>query len=299
MKGSFSLIDALIIRVFIILLFVTGFLTSAMWAQETVPVLPRVSGGTKTVGAPFVYWYFLPHMAQVPSISLSFDDPSGNEDIVVATQSVRKQGDGVRFRSELISFVTGPILFPSSNIGSYSVLPLTVTIDSVIDARTTVNLKPSVGPLTDISDILLALCIVLFLFLIAFLVSMWRRSRLTAPKILTPEQKHRRWERACAFFQDSTYPEAPKTYYIESSEVLKRFLADVWQVDILDQTSSEAHMTFKQHPITQQEALLACLDSGDMVKFAKYHPSPDEFSCYREAALRFILAHEPPREGVE
>ena len=73
-------------QLFLYLLIFTLSLCS--FAQESSKITPTLTKGKKTIGDVITYRYVLPNVTGVPSISLSFVDPSGNEDVVVLTQSV-------------------------------------------------------------------------------------------------------------------------------------------------------------------------------------------------------------------
>jgi len=260
-------------------------------------ITPEISRGEKTLGDVFSYGYELPVIPFVPSIGISFEDPSGNEDILIVTQSVSRKNKGMTYKAKLIAFKTGQIGFPSVNIFHYFIEPLTVTIDSVIDQSTTINFQGDYHPYQDYSDIILGVLLVFLAGGLVILVNYYRRYQKSRKTVLTPRQKHALWEDTCACFKHQTLPDPIKDYYVSSSEKLKTFLKVCHQLDILDLTSREVRGFFKNKELAEQLALLECLDTADIVKFAKHIPTPEEFQEYQKSALRFLAVHEPELDG--
>jgi len=259
-------------------------------------IIPIISKSKKFVGDEFSYTYILPQTPSVPSINLSFSNPSDNESILVVTQSVKAHHKGIQYQAHIISFKTGVIQFPSANIFDYHIEPVSVTIDSVISPGTTVNFKADYPPYQSYADVWLGLFILLLIAGIFFGYRFFRKYRTTQQSILTPEKVHAIWEQTMAYFSKQDMPLDVKPYYAASSEKLKTFLKIGVHIDILDLTGREIKSYFKTHPLQGETELLDCLDASDMVKFAKYTPTHEEFQHYQTTALKFLSMHEPSLE---
>ena len=268
-------------------------LTLPIFSYASDQITPHISKGRKTIGDPFSYSYVIPRVTGVPSISISFEDPSGNEDIMIVTQSVTMKKSKATFQAKLKAFRTGQIVFPTANIYNYTVLPIKVTINSVINPKVSINLQADVLPHQDYSDWILLLVLLLFAVLGYFGLNKYLKYLKLAKTILTPKQKHAYWEEACAYFTHNEIPENIKEYYLKASEILKSFLKITSEIDLLDLTSEEAKFLLKNKKIVEQQSLLSCLDLSDLVKFAKYLPDKPEFLDFERLALVFLKAHEP------
>ncbi|MFA5928386.1 MAG: hypothetical protein WC838_03705 [Candidatus Margulisiibacteriota bacterium] len=270
------------------------FLLSGLIAQAVMtPVIPYVSKGHKTVGDVFTYRYELPALPAIPSISLSFQDPSGNEDVLVLTQSVTSKKNKTVFEAKVVSFKVGVINFPTADIFGNAIDAVAVTINTVITTTKNIKLQDDVPPYQDYSDLLLLLLVLILIASGAFGWVKYQEQVKLRQTILTPEQKHDRWAEACKYFTLTEMPDNVKEYYVKASEILKNIFKIESDLDLLDLTSEESKELLKHRPAAQQEALLACLDSADLVKFAKYYPDPNEFLEFEKTALVFLKAHEP------
>ena len=70
------------------------------------------------------------------------------------------------------------------------------------------------------------------------------------------------------------YEESQKEYYYELSLILRRFLAELYQLRLLEKTSEEIRIILKARGVQAQtlESILRILNQSDLVKFAKHTP---------------------------
>jgi len=115
---------------------------------------------------------------------------------------------------------------------------------------------------------------------------------------LTPQKKHNQWEILRTHIMVKTMPEDIKSYYVQAANHLKTGLKLNKNIDILDLTSQEIKDLLKKHPINQADYLIDCLEKADWVKFAKHHPTGDEFKAYQIMALKFLTTHEPVIDSI-
>lgn len=269
--------------------------------QSFVPakkIMPTLSKGKKTVGDIFTYQYELPALPVVPSINLSFADPSKNKDVVVITQSITTPKNSCIFQATLVAFKTGRILFPTANILNYTVLPVTVTIDSVIPTTANIRLQKDFLPYQDYSDWILIFLVLMICLIGAVIAVKYKKKYQFAKKILSPRQKHALWKEACDYFTLNQRPENIKEYYAKASELLKNILKMESEIDLLDLTCEEIRNLLKIHQVNEYGRLLDCLDESDLVKYAKLTPDTPAFLAFEQKAVQFLKAHEPKPDEV-
>jgi len=263
-------------------------------------ITPLISNyKNKTIGDPIIYRYKLPGMPFIPSISLSFKDPSKNEDILIVTQSVYRKGKDVIFYSKIIPFKTGKILLPSVNILNYYVEPVSVTVNSVIDTSVTVSLQADYFPYQDYLDLIVFFIIVMTILLVYFIFRYLRKVNLNKKQCLTPKQKHQIWREACTYFSVSDIPKDIKDYYIKGSKILKNFIKIELSLDILDLTNKEIKDFLENKDLEGKDLLFNFFLGTDFIKFAKYIPTMDEFNQLQKDVLSFLKLYEPLKESDE
>ena len=82
-----------------------------------------------------------------------------------------------------------------------------------------------------------------------------------------------------------------KQYYSGLTDILRTYLENRYRISALEQTTYEIVSTLKQQNLTEQKALNLLsfvLEYGDLAKFAKYKPLPDENDKSMKNAYAFI-----------
>ncbi|RKX18194.1 MAG: hypothetical protein DRP35_09655 [Candidatus Zixiibacteriota bacterium] len=82
-----------------------------------------------------------------------------------------------------------------------------------------------------------------------------------------------------------------KQYYSELTDILRTYLENRYRISAMEQTTYEIISMMKQQNLTEQEQLNLLsyvLESGDLAKFAKYKPLPDENDKSLKNAFRFV-----------
>jgi len=285
------------------LVFPIIFIFSVLFAEaviETVTVNPLIKAKDPTVGGHLFYSFELKNIPFQPSLNISFADPSKNEEIMIVTQNVEQTGDNnYKYYAEIVPFKVGVINFPSFNIFNTYVEPAAVTISSVIEKGTTVNLQESYLPYQDYSDLILLFVLILSVVIIYYAVKEHRLKKAAAAQIITPEQAHQLWQELRQIFQEDVAPEAIKKYYFYSSEQLRSFITKFLKFDVMELTSSEIRIYFKNKELHNEGLLFEVLESADLVKFAKYLPVQEEIAEYQRKALAFIDEYEPQQEQTD
>ncbi len=90
-----------------------------------------------------------------------------------------------------------------------------------------------------------------------------------------------------------------KEFYVELSDILRRYLQGRFGLSCLDMTTSEIVREMKAFPLASNDfgALRSLLEDCDLVKFAKFVPAPDEPARHISAGLDFV-DHTAPRAAA-
>ncbi len=82
-----------------------------------------------------------------------------------------------------------------------------------------------------------------------------------------------------------------KAYYSQLTDILRTYLENRYRVSAMEQTTYEIISDLKQQKLTEQESLNLLsfvLEYGDLAKFAKYKPLPDENDKSLKNAYAFV-----------
>lgn len=92
-----------------------------------------------------------------------------------------------------------------------------------------------------------------------------------------------------------------KIYYTELTDILRRYLCRVYGISTLDKTSSEILDEFRVNFGRERmyNELKEILETADLVKFAKFHPSSLENSSVLTASVTFVETHKPEEKEKE
>ena len=90
-----------------------------------------------------------------------------------------------------------------------------------------------------------------------------------------------------------------KQFYLELSEIVKRFLGQKLNILSLERTTEEFTHDLRKTsmPIPDFEMIREFLVECDLVKFAKYHPSAEEIQSVLEQAIQLIDSMEASPKG--
>lgn len=88
-----------------------------------------------------------------------------------------------------------------------------------------------------------------------------------------------------------------KLFHTEVSNVVRTYIENKFHMQALEMPTSELMRHFQQYDkldSTHVSILRALLEVADLVKFAKYKPSPAECSDVMERAEKFVVSTSPP-----
>jgi len=161
------------------------------------------------------------------------------------------------------------------------------------------DIKPPVSfPRSPVPLILLVILLVLaFLFVLRRIL----RRRIPGRSSERIRQPH---ERAYELLESLLREDLPgrgqvKEYYIRLSDIVRRYLEARFAVRSPEMTTEEFLGTLREAQFLTREqkgTVREFLSQCDMVKFAKYGPSPDEIGASYEAARRLVDQTRPPEQ---
>jgi hypothetical protein len=200
---------------------------------------------------------------------------------------VKKLQDGYEYTAVVIPYRVGVLRFPSASL----------TVNSVIDRRVSINLQPDYLPYQDYSDFILLGFLIVFTCVGYIVRKRWQKNKATIiPAKLTIDQKYKLWAETAELFQKDAGD--IKTYYYQTSEKLKFFFDRVLGFDTAEKTSLEVKEQLRNITLEGKDIFLTILETADWVKFAKYIPPADEQKEYRRLARQFLELHKPVKNEV-
>jgi hypothetical protein len=292
----------------IILLFL---FVSVAWAQE-----PRISASTDstqyTVGA----WILLHIDAELPptvdSLAVAVKDSLGPFEILNVESSPSKAGHQ-QWLFRLTVFDTGkafvpPAIFAYKNRGdtltrvAYS-NPIPVTIVGIaVDLKGDIkDIKPPLDAPWEFEDFLPYLIALAVLILLGLAYWYYRRlKKRREASYVPPKPEIPPWRVALAALhtledQRLWQQGHVKEFYSETTEIIRRFLEDQYGLLALESTSDEIVVQLKR--VREAQMLLkefrSFFTTADLVKFAKYLPTPEENEQELTWAFHFVRTMTP------
>jgi hypothetical protein len=294
-------------------LFIIAFflLASLAWAQE-----PKIAASTDSAQYKVGAWIPLHIDAELPpavdSLAVAVKDSLGPFEILNIDSSPSKAGHQ-QWLFRLTIFDTGkvyvpPVVFSYKNRGdtlarvAYS-NPLALTISGIpVDLKGDIkDIKPPLDApwkFEDFLPYLIALAVIALLGLAYWYYRRLKRRReasYVAPKPDIPP-----WRVALAALhtledQRLWQQGRVKEFYSETTEIIRRFLEDQYSLLALESTSDEIMGQLK--PLSAAQALLkefrSFFTTADLVKFAKYLPTPEENEEELTRAFHFVHTMTP------
>jgi hypothetical protein len=276
---------------FVIALF---FFASSVWAQE-----PKISAITDSAQYKVGAWILLHVDAELPpavdSLAVAVKDSLGPFEILNIDSSPAKAGHQ-QWQFRLTIFDTGkvsipPVVFSYRNRGdtltrvAYSnSIPLTISSIPVDLKGEIKDIKPPLDApwkFEDFLPYLIALAVIILLGLAYWYYRRLKKRReasYVAPKPDIPP-----WRVALAALhtledQRLWQQGRVKEFYSATTEIIRRFLEDQYGLLALESTSDEIMSQLK--PLSAAQSLLkefrSFFTTADLVKFAKYLPTPEE-----------------------
>jgi len=292
---------------------------SLAWAQE-----PKISAHTDSAQYKVGTWILLHVEAALPpavdSLAVAVKDSLGPFEILAVEPSLAQAGHQ-QWLFRLTIFDTGkvyvpPAIFAYKNRGdtltrvvSSNPIPLTIVGISVDLKGDIKDIKPPLDApwkFEDFLPYLIALAVVLLLGLAYWYyrrVKKRREASYVPPKPDIPP-----WRVALAALhtiedQRLWQQGRVKDFYSETTEIIRRFLEDQYNLLALESTSDEIVVQLKLVPEAQplQKEFRSFFTTADLVKFAKYLPTPEENEQELTWAFHFVrtMTPHPPAQQVD
>jgi hypothetical protein len=284
---------------------------SVTWGQE-----PRVSASTDSAQYKVGSWILLHIDAELPptvdSLAVAVKDSLGPFEILDVEPSPSKAGHQ-QWLLRLTVFDTGkvfvpPAIFAYKNRGdtltrvAYSnPIPLTI-VGIPVDLKGDIkDIKPPLDAPWKFEDFLPYLIALAVLLLLGFAYWYYRRLKKRREALYVPPKPEiPPWRVALAALhtvedQRLWQQGRVKDFYSETTEIIRRFLEDQYAVLALESTSDEIVVQLKRVPEAQMllREFRSFFTTADLVKFAKYLPTPEENEQELTWAFHFVRTMTP------
>jgi len=235
-------------------------------------------------------------------------DTSALGEFTVRSASAEPQNNATLITYQLAVYDTGKYVVPpvpvrvargnaSAEMTSLESAPVEITILSMVppDARELKDIKP----LMSLPSTIPWLWIGLGLSLIAAAVGIWlylrKRGAVEEPEISPRERRRLAHEWAherLRQIEQRDYPAhgAMKQHFTEVSQTVRDYFENRYFFPALEMTSREVLDTLSEYDLGDEaeEQTAALLTRADLVKFAKYRPSPDEAYSSLQTAFHIV-----------
>lgn len=205
----------------------------------------------------------------------------------------------------LVTFSTGTVTIPpmtfSLNSVKHQLIPVTtpaipIQVESVLDKhkdrRDIQDIKGQIGYFDPLPWIL-GLLVAAALGLILWLATRKKTLGSTTPRPSAPPRPAEIVAReALTDLKNRGLIEQGrvKEFYVELSDIMRRYLQGRYGLSCLDMTTSEIIRELKVFPLAPTDfgSLRSLLQDCDLVKFAKFVPAPEESAGHLSAAFGFV-----------
>lgn len=285
--------------------------TSLAWAQE-----PRISARTDSTQYKVGAWILLHVDAELPpgvdSLAVAVKDSLGPFEILSVDASPSKTGHQ-QWLFRLTIFDTGgvfvpPAIFAYTNRGdtltrvAYSnPIPLTI-VGIPVDLKGDIkDIKPPLDAPWKFEDFLPYLVALAVLVLLGLAYWYYRRlKKRREASSVPPKPDIPPWRVALAALhtlEDRRLWQQGrvKEFYSETTEIIRRFLEDQYNILALESTSGEIVEQLKRLPEARsaQKEFRSFFTTADLVKFAKHLPTPEENEQELTWAFHFVRTMTP------
>jgi hypothetical protein len=286
-------------------------LSALAWAQE-----PKISAHTDSVEYKVGSWILLYVDADLPpsvdSLVVAFKDSLGSFEVLSVDQSSLKAGRQ-QWVFRLTVFDTGKVYIPPAvfaytargdtavRIAYANPIPLTIVgipVDFKGDIK---DIKPPLNAPWKFEDFLPYLIALVAVALLGLGYWYYRRlKKRRESSYVPPKPEIPPWRVALAALhtvedQRLWQQGRVKQFYSETTEIIRRFLEDQYGLFALESTSDEIVEQLKQ--TNEAKPLLkdfgSFLTTADLVKFAKYLPTPEENEQELTWAYHFVRTMTP------
>ena len=285
--------------------------TSLTWAQE-----PRISVRTDSTQYKVGAWILLHVDAELPpwvdSLVVAVKDSLGSFEILNVDSSPSKTGHQ-QWLFRLTIFDTGKVYIPPAifsyknrgdtlaRVASSNPIPLTI-VGIPVDLKGDIkDVKPPLDSPWKFEDFLPYLIALVVVLLLGIAYWYYRRLKKRREASYVPSKPDiPPWRVALAALhtlEDRRLWQQGrvKEFYSETTEIIRRFLEDQYGLLALESTSDEIVEQLRRLPEAQsvQKEFRSFFTTADLVKFAKYLPTPEENEQELTWAFHFVRTMTP------
>ena len=296
-------------RFSIIAIFLLMF-CAAGYAQDRISVESTVDKQSITIGDRIKYTVKIIADTALIVDSLTVGTNLGMFEVKDYTPRAIEIKDGTKTSIEsfeITTFTTGDYQIPpitikystaTGELNSVVTDAIAIKVNSLLSGEEGEDIKPLRGPKEFESKIPVWMWAAGAALLVAILVFWYLYRRAGKPIDLAKEPVDERlpWEIALAELNalkasDLVAKGEYKEYYLRLSEIFRRYLERRYGIQALERTTYEIISEFRSLALEkkEEEIIHRFLDECDMVKFAKYDPTPEDIVRHFETAKEFVM----------
>jgi hypothetical protein len=278
-------------------------------AQDRISVESTIDKQSITIGDRVVYSVKITADTSLIIDSLAVGSNLGMFEVKDYTPRKAETRDGMRISIEafeITTFTTGdyqipPItiryLTPSGESKSITTDPIAIKVNSLLKGEDGEDIKPLRGPRDFETPFpwLWAMLGTALLIGVAIFYYFYRRARRPIDLGSEPIDSRLPWEialddlarlRASDLIARGEY----KAWYLRLSEIFRKYLERRYGIAALERTTFEIIVEFRALALekTEEEEIHRFLDECDLVKFAKYDPTPADIDRHFDMAYEFV-----------
>ncbi len=289
------------------LLFLVCLFATAL-AQDRISVESTIDKQSITIGDRVIYTVKISSDTALVVDSLTVGSNLGMFEIKDYTPRQVESAGGLRISTEsfeITTFTTGdyqipPItiryLTPAGDAKSLTTDPIPIKVNSLLKGEEGEDIKPLRGPM-DFASPIPWIWIILGAVVLAGGLIFYFFYRRAGQSIDLGEPVDTRlpWEIALDELarlkaSDLVARGEYKLWYLRLSEIFRKYLERRYGIAALERTTHEIITEFRSLALakTEEDEIRRLLDESDLVKFAKYAPTPDDVERDFDAAYEFV-----------
>ncbi len=295
---------------FSLILLCALWLSSIAVAQDRISVESTVDKQSVTIGDIIKYTVKITADTSLIVDSLSVGSNLGMFEIKDYVPRTSAVSDGMKTSTEsfdITTFTTGDYQIPpitikystaTGELSSITTDAIAIKVNSLLTGEEGEDIKPLRGPKEFESRIPIWMIAAGAALLVGILVFWYLYRRASKPIDLGREPVDDRlpWEIALAELDalrgsDLVARGEYKMYYLRLSEIFRAYLERRYGISALERTTDEIITEFRGLALDKQEeeVIHRFLNECDLVKFAKYDPTPQDIDRHFEVARGFVM----------
>lgn len=283
---------------------------SALFAQDKITVESTVDKQSITIGDRIKYTVKVTADPALIVDSLSVGTNLGMFEVKDYTPRTTATKDGMKVSTEsfeITTFTTGDYQIPpitikystaTGDLKSVTTDAIPIKVNSLLTGEEGEDIRPMRGPKDFESTIpiwMIAAAVAIVVGLITFWY-LYRRASKPLDLGKEPVDDRLPWEIALEELNalkssDLVAKGEYKLYYLRLSEIFRRYLERRYGIAALERTTDEIIAEFQGLALDKDEETIIrkFLEECDLVKFAKYDPTPEDINRHFDVARDFVM----------